>query len=427
MKSILILSFCLSSLTAQTLFAQSATDTRAATDWNFGGHAKYQFIYQDYPANSVFNELLGSRAIDNNLEIRLKFSAGRERWDFKADYQFITLHGDTLQLAAQLPGAPLPVNNVINDDRRWWDLTYSFGDDDKTAMIHRLDRLNVGFTTEHTAWRFGRQAISWGNGLVFTPMDVFNPFDPAAVDKEYKTGDDMLYGQYLFNSGNDLQGVAIVRRDPLTGDVEKDQSSLAFKYHGFLGMNEFDLLAAEHFGDQILGLGTIVVIGGAVWRGDVTWTHTDLDSVLSLTTSLSYSWNWGGKNISGLLEYYHNGFGQKNGAYSFGELAQNPDLLNRIERGELFTLAQNYLAASATIEISPLFMLIPNFFINLEDPSALAQFVAQYDWKQDLLLLAALNFPVGSDGSEYGGIEAPVDGLYFSSGPSIFAQLAWYF
>lgn len=422
-----ILPFILGILPPQLLLAQTGSNSGPTTDLAFGGHLKYQFIYLDYPDNSVFHELLGSSALDNNLEARLKFSAIRDRWDFKADYQFIAIHADTLQLSGQLPGAPTPVNNVINDDRRWWDLTYSYGDDDKVAMIHRLDRLSVGLTTDKTAWRFGRQAISWGNGMVFTPMDVFNPFDPAAVDKEYKSGDDMLYGQYLFNNGNDLQGVAIVRRDPHTGDVEKDHSSLAFKYHGFLGMNEFDLLAAEHFGDQILGLGGIVGIGGAVLRGDLTWTHTDLDSILSLTTSMSYSWNWGGKNISGLLEYYHNGFGQKNGAYSFAELAQNPDLLKRLERGELFTLARNYLAASATIEMTPLFMLIPNFFVNLEDPSALAQFVAQYDWKQDLLLLAALNIPIGSDGSEYGGIEAPMEGLYFSSGPSVFVQLAWYF
>ena len=39
----------------------------------------------------------------------------------------------------------------------------------------------------------------------------------------------------------------------------------------------------------------------------------------------------------------------------------------------------------------------------------------------------ALNLPVGPDGSEYGGIEASADGLYFSTGPSVFAQLAWYF
>ena len=423
----LLLSIGISVSPASALFAQSGHEVESATDWSVGGHAKYQFIYLNYPPDSIFHNLLGSHAVDNYLEVRLKFSATRERWDFKADYQFIAIYADTLPLASNLPGTPVPINNVISDDRRWWDLTYSYGDDDKAAMVHRLDRLNVGFTTENSAWRFGRQAISWGNGLVFTPMDVFNPFDPATVDKEYKTGDDMLYGQYLFSNGNDLQSVAIVRRDPRTGKVEKDQSSLAFKYHGFVGMNEFDLLAAEHYGDRILGVGSIISLGGAVWRGDLTWTDTDLDSVVSLATSISYSWNWGGKNISGMLELYHNGFGQKDSAYSFGELVQNPDLLKRIERGELFTLARNYLAASATIEMTPLFMLIPNFFINLEDPSALAQFVAQYDWKQDRQVLAALNIPIGPDGSEYGGIEAPVDGLYFSTGPSLFAQFAWYF
>jgi len=407
--------------------ALTAMPAVADTDWSFGGHLKYQFIYIDYPKNSIFNDAFGSGAMDNNLETRLKFSARRERWDFKADYQFIAIHADTLRLADSLPGSTLPVNQVISDERRWWDLTYTFGDDDKTAFVHRLDRLSAGYTTDHTVWRFGRQAISWGNGMVFTPVDVFNPFDPAAVDKEYKTGDDMLYGQYLFDGGNDLQGVAVVRRNPRTGNVESDQSSLAFKYHGFLGANEFDLLAAEHFGDQLLGIGGIVNIGDAVLRGDLTWTRTNLERVFSAVSSLSYSWTWGGKNISGLLEYYYNGFGQTDGAYSASDLLHNPDLLRRLERGELFTLARHYIAASATVEVTPLLLLIPNVFVNLEDPSALAQLVVQHDWKQNLLLLGALNIPIGPDGSEYGGIEAPVDGLYFSTGPSIFAQLAWYF
>lgn len=421
------MSLAIRGLITALCLAVTALPAAADTDWSFGGHIKYQFIYMDYPQNSIFSDVLGSSAVDNSLETRLKFSARRDHWDFDAHYQFIAIHADTLQLAERLPASTLPINKVISDDRRWWDLTYSFGDDDKTAFIHRLDRLSVAYTTDHTVWKFGRQAISWGNGMIFSPMDVFNPFDPAAVDKEYKTGDDMLYGQYLFNNGNDLQGVAVVRRNPRTGDVESDQSSLAFKYHGFLGMNEFDLLAAEHFGDQLLGVGGIANIGGAVWRGDLTWTKTDTEKVFSAATSLSYSWNWGGKNISGLLEYYYNGFGQKDGAYSASDLLQNPDLLRRIERGELFTLARHYIAASATVEMTPLFMLIPNFFVNLEDPSALAQVVVQYDWKQNLVVLGALNFPIGADGTEYGGIEAPVDGLYFSTGPSLFAQLAWYF
>jgi len=418
---------CLAGFPFDRLEAQNRDSGGSETSWEFSGHAKYQFIFLTYPDNSAFNPVLGDGEPGNNLEVRLKFSTYRDRWDFKADYQFMALFGDTLELDRHFPDTAITAGTVINDDRRWWNLTHTIDDEGNRIVVQRLDRLSLAYTGEHIVWRFGRQAISWGNGMIFTPMDIFNPFDPAAVDKEYKTGDDMTYGQYLFDNGNDLQAVAVVRRNPLNGKVENDQSSLAFKYHGFLGTSEFDLLAAEHFGDPLLGLGGIVNIGGAIGRGDITWTDSGESSVISLATSISYSWTWGGKNVSGLLEYYHNGFGQKNGTYSVNDLAQNPQLLKRISRGELFTLARNYLALSASVEISPLFILIPNFFVNLEDPSTLFQLVAQYDWKQNLQILAAVNIPVGPDGSEYGGIEAPMESLYFSTGPGFFAQLAWYY
>lgn len=430
MKEFLIaLILCLSGLlaTAARPSDDGAPATETASDWALGGHAKYRFTAQSLPDDSVFRPVAGSEAVDHGLEARLKLSAARGAWDFRADYQAIALHGDSLLWAERLPGASLPVERVIDDSSRWWDLTHAFDADGRDVLLHRLDRLNLGFTTERTAWRFGRQAISWGNGLLFNPADVFNPFDPAAVDTEYKTGDDMLYGQVLFGNGSDLQGVAVVRRDPVTGDVEQDQSSLAFKYHGFFGSNEYDLLAAGHYGEPLLVAGGSVDVGGAVCRGDLSWTSTDREDVVSAVTSLSYAWTWGGRNVSGILEYYHNGFGQSGGAYGLAELARNPDLLERLARGELFTLGRDYLGASATVEVTPLLLLTPNLLLNLHDPSALAQLVLRYDLGQELLLLAALNVPVGPAGSEYGGIDAPVDGLYFSTGPSLFAQLAWYF
>ena len=150
--------------------------------WTVGGHAKYRFLFQTWPADSLLRDILGSTSSDHFFETRLKLAASRNRWDFQADYQFIAAHADTLQLAGQLPGSFFATGEIANDDRRWWDLTYSFDDGDRSAVVHRLDRLSVGFTTERAALRFGRQAVSWGNGMVFTPMDVFNPFDPAAVD-----------------------------------------------------------------------------------------------------------------------------------------------------------------------------------------------------------------------------------------------------
>lgn len=414
-------------LLAAAAFALNAQAQSGTTAWEFGGHVKYRLNLYSYPDDSVYHDKLGGSAADHGLETRLKAAWRGGGWDLQADYQLIGLYADTLALAGSLPGNLLPASGVIDDDRRWFDLTWTLADSSQGALVHRFDRVSVGHTTEHTVWRFGRQAISWGNGMLFNPMDIFNPFDPAAVDTEYKTGDDMLYGQYLFDNGSDLQGVAVVRRDPVTGDVEQDQSSLAFKYHGFAGMNEFDLLAAEHYGDRVLGAGGSVNVGGAVWRGDLTWTDSDHGSTWSAVTSLSYSWVWGGKNVSGVLEYYYNGFGQGGGDYATEDLLGNPDLLRRIGRGELFSLGRNYLGASASVEMTPLFVFIPNVFVNLGDPSALLQVVAQYNWRQNLQLLGAVNVPVGASGTEYGGIESPVEGMYFSMGPSLLAQLAWYF
>ena len=410
------------------LYAQSsASGANNSTQWSFGGHTKYQYIHTRIPEDSVLQSISGDSMQDHNLEVRLKVAARRERWGFDTHIQFITVHSDTLSGFRDLPQIVFPGAGIINDDRRWFNLTHELTNEGKNATLLRLDRVNVAYTGDKTVIRFGRQAISWGNGLLFTPMDIFNPFDPAAVDKEYKTGDDMLYAQYLLDSGNDVQAVAVVRRNPVSGDVEQDESSLSVKYHGFWGGNEYDLLLAEHYGQRVLGLGASTDLGGAVWRGDLVWTDTDSGSVFSAVGGVSYSGITGGHNWTGFLEYYYNGFGQSDGDYSAAGLAANPELLKRLNRGELFNLGRHYLGASLTVEWTPLLNFTPNVFINLTDPSALAQLVLSYDWKQDIQLLAALSIPVGPDGSEYGGIDSAHPGLYVSTGPSLFAQLAWYF
>ncbi len=411
-----------------TSLAQSGSSSdESSTVWNFGGHSKYHYIYTSVPDDSVLQNVSGDSLQDHILEVRLKVSARRDRWDFDTHVQFITVHSDMLRAAAELPGLIFIGAGIINDKRRWFDLTHEIHNEGKNATLLRLDRASVGFTGDKSVFRFGRQAVSWGNGLLFTPMDIFNPFDPAAIDKEYKTGDDMIYGQYLLDNGNDVQAVAVVRRDLISGDVEQDKSSLALKFHGFKGAYEYDLLAARHYGDQILGLGLSTDFGGAIWRGDLVWADTDTESVFSAVGGASYSWVSGGRNWTGFLEYFYSGFGQQDGEYSAGDLATNPELLKRLARGELFNLGRHYLGASVTVELTPLLNLTPNVFVNIADPSALAQLVLAYDWKQDIQLLAALNIPIGPNGSEYGGIDSTQPGLYVSTGPSLFAQLAWYF
>ena len=410
---------------AGALLAQGFDDP--GTDWSFGGHAKFQFVDTTIPGNSVLQELDGGDLLERNVEIRLKLSARRGNWAFDTHGQVISVHSDALAGLSSMPGIFLPGADVINDKRRWFDLTHQVHAGDKSVSLVRLDRASLAYSDANLVLRFGRQAISWGNGLLFTPMDIFNPFDPTAVDKEYKSGDDMVYAQYLFSNGDDAQAVAVVRRDPLSGEVESDQSSLAFKYHGFWAGREYDLLATRHYGQTVLALGFSGDLGGAVWRGDLVWNDTETGSVLTGVTGLTWSWVGAGHNWTGLAEYYYNGFGLTGGDYSVAALASDPALLTRLARGELFNIGRHYLGVSVTLEATPLLNLTPNLFVNLGDPSAYAQIVLAYDWKQDLQVLAALGFPVGPDGSEYGGIGALQPGLYVSTGPALFAQLAWYF
>ena len=342
-----------------------------------GGHGKLRTVGQWFPDDSLYRDVAGSSALDMAGELRLKLNSRKGRWTFDAAWQLVGISADTL-----------PLTGLPSDDRRLFDLTDVINESHNEALLHRLDRLWLGYASETTVLRFGRQALSWGNGLFYAPMDLVNPFDPAAIDTEYKVGDDMAYLQYLRADGDDVQAAWVLRRDPLTGDVEADEATIAIKYHGFAGQGEYDVLVAQSYGDPVVGIGAGRGIGGAVWSADLVVTDTDLDPP---------------------------------------SLAANPDLVERIARGELFGLGRHYVAGSVMIEISPLWGLTPLLLWNVEDPSALVQLVSNFSLGDNVTLLASLGVPVGSSGSEFGGIETPVPGRYLSSDGSVFLQLAGYF
>jgi hypothetical protein len=398
------------------------------SNFEFGGHSKLNLIGQTWPDDSILRSVLGSSTVDLQGELRLVLEWRDNGWAFDAAYQLVGLSGDSLNIGSDLPplGQAL-FGRLPNDERRLFDLTNVITESGDSALLHRLDRLWVGYSTDKTVLRFGRQALSWGNGLFYAPMDLVNPFDPAAIDTEYKVGDDLFYGQFLRDSGDDIQAAAVFRRNLLTGDVESDEATIALKYHGFAGEYEYDLLVAKSYGDPVVGLGIGRSIGGAQWGADLVATDTRSDTTIQFVTNLTYSWELAGKNMSGALEYHFNGFGQSGGRYDPLSLAANPDLLLRLARGQSFTLGRHYLAASVMIELTPLWSVTPVMLANVSDPSALLQLTMNYSLGDNMTLLGNVNIPLGENGTEFGGIETGVADLYLSSGAGVFAQFAWYF
>lgn len=414
---------------ATALLIHAPTGRAEGQGWEFGGHIKYQATetwYQDGDLEALYGD---NPAGSQQLDARLKAERRAGAWDFAVHYEVLALHGDAFEtrLALAAAGLALPrgASGLPDDDTRLFDLTDEFVDRPRTAAVQRLDRLSIGYGTSKGLVRFGRQAVSWGNGLVFQPLDFVNPFSPVAIDKDYKTGDDMLYSQLWIAGQSDVQAIIVPRRDPVTHEVTGSDGSYAAKWRQQLGGFDVDVLAARHYLDNLLGLGLVRSVGGAVWRLDVEMMDLEQsDTAWSAVTNVDYSWVWLGKNMYGYAEYFRNGLGA---AHEAGYLAPDPALTARIGRGELFTLARDYAALGLQVELHPLVNAFANYLQNLNDASRYLQLRATWDWRQNVQFMAGFNLPAGERGSEYGGIPVPATGAYLAPGRAAYLRGAWYF
>ncbi len=351
---------------------------------------------------------------------------------FEADYELLWAGGDTIRKQKQLerlfpgleqmtflPGTPM------NDDRRLLDLTDTIKEENSWFLLQRLDRLFVDLNGQWGSVRVGRQAVTWGGGFVFNPMDLFNPFAPTAIDRDYKVGDDMLNVQLQVPGIGNLQALYVARRSPDTHEFQSNQSSAAAKLHFAAGSTEFDLMGGKNYKDAVAGIGTTGYLADAAWRLDGTWTFRhDGDNYLSVVANMDYSWTWFDKNCYGFIEYYFNGLGKNDYARSLAD----PAVFDRLARGELFVLGRSYLSGHLQIELHPLFKISLTAINNLKDPSGILQPYATWDILQNLQLTGGMNVYWGDRGSEYGGFTLPGTGGILSKTPdSAYLWLIYYF
>ncbi|MDH5516382.1 MAG: hypothetical protein OEY36_01010 [Gammaproteobacteria bacterium] len=338
---------------------------------------KYAPVFSD-------SELIGEDIALHNASYRLNYSAQINNFSADLHYQILSVNSNHSITAAD------------TDQYHLFDLSDTLTSADRHYSYHRLDRLVITHQSERIVTRVGRQAITWGNGFVFNTMDIFNPFAPTAIDKEYKSGDDMLYSQFVTESGNDWQLIHLPRRNQ-DGLIRNDVSSSAIKYHHSLQAGDFDVLLAQHYDAGVFGFGFSKNLSDSVWRIDITSSrNTDDKTVTSLSSNLDYSWQSFGNNIYGFIEYYYNGFGIESSADSADIF-----LLEKIQRGELFTLYQQYLAAGLQIEWHPLLTVSPTLITNLTDQSTLLSLSIHYNWLQNLVASAGIVLATGSSTSEF--------------------------
>ena len=407
------------------------TDIEA--EW--GGQIRFR-ASTSWPDDESFFRLVGTDSYeDGSAEFRLKNKLFFGNWGyFETHYEAVLAAGDTRERTQQLTELfpaffedSVLLAGPIDDDRRLLDLTTTLTDTDLHILYNRLDRLSLTLLPEWGTVRIGRQVITWGNGLLFNPMDLFNPFAPTDIERDYKVGDDMVTTQFPVRQFGDFQFLYVPRRDPESRDVEWNESSLAGKFHFAAGTTEFDLMGARHFEDHVVGIGGMGYLWDAAWRMDATWTfldeNSDNDDYLSFVANIDYSWVWWQKNFYGLIEFYYNGLGEED----YIEALLDPDIVERLDRGELFVLGRSYLSGQLQMEVHPLVNVFFGVINNLDDPSGVIQPRLVWNVAEDFDLTVGANILYGEEGTEFGGIEIPFTDLLIKGSDSAFIWLTYYF
>ena len=400
-----------------------------AESLDLSGHIKLQPNFIAYDSNALHRAFGTSSQFRQDFDSRIlsNFEAGDLEFEFHTD--FLASAGsavDANRSVTEFLGAEY--QPFGSDRRRVFDIEGVWLESSDFIAAARADRANVKYRTQDLAISVGREAISFGNGLIFQVSDLFNPFSPVEIDKDYKVGDDLIYAQYLFSDGSDLEALIVPRRSLDSGHLRDEESSFALKYRSSVDAMGYDLLLGQHYNEAIIGIAMEREFASGIARMDTLLLLSETGELRpSYLVNYDRSWFLFGKNVYGLVEYYYSGFGVDEGSYS----APSADLAARQARGELFTLNKQYLSSLVQVELSPLLNSFLLGIWNIRDRSGLAQLRFMYNLSQDSDIQFGVNVPLGPSGTEFGGVPLAVspdsEMRYLSSSVQAYVRAGWYF
>ena len=384
----------------------------------FDARVKWHTTAQRLPAGDAQRDATGeSEPVDHGADLRLLWRRTLGGFTVEVDHATTYLVGDSIEAAES---GPTFDQTPTGDGRRLLDLTWEVDRGHRHRLLHRFDRLALKYRSPRWAVTLGRDAVSWGSGLVFHPMDLFNPFAPTTVDQDYKAGDDLIRIERLFDDGSDLEMLAVARH----GEIEDGTASVALKYRALVGSSELDFLAARHYGGEVVGLGLRAPIGGALFRSDLIAVDDAAGWTLSGVVNVDYGFPVAQSPVHVFAEYFRNGFGV---ARLPDDLDLLPDALAaRLGRGETFTLMRNYAALGAQVGWHALVNQSISVIANLHDSSKVLQTTVGYDASDAVRLDVGVIKPMGDPGDEFGRLGVG-DGLTVGGGSRGYLRLVYFF
>ncbi len=151
----------------------------------------------------------------------------------------------------------LSLTNVAGGNRTYWDWEHRFIDEERAVLAMVLDRAWLNANAGPVQMTLGRQRIAWGTGLVWNPIDIFNPSSPLDFDNEEKPGADAGRVQVYLGPNSKVEvAVAPVRdTDETVGAVQVVVNRAGYDWIALGGRRGPNTVAGGAWAGSILGGG----------------------------------------------------------------------------------------------------------------------------------------------------------------------------
>ena len=297
---------------------------------------------------------------------------------------------------------------------------------DAYSYRHELDRALIALHYDRADVTIGRQAIGLGRGVLFSAIDVFAPFSPLEIDREWRRGVDGIRADVRLTDTSSLGLVGAFGESwddsALLGRVRGRTSSGLFDGEVVIGKRAEDTMYAGSFS---------AAVGDAEVHGELAFFDTPEefvdgglfggdDLVAKAVLGASYTFNVG-NGLTVWAEYHFSGFGSEDMAEAQHRL-QNPDYVERFFRGDTQIIGQHAAAIQASYLVNDLWSLNFVWIASPDDGSGVLTPSVNLTLSDNVTIVASFFVPYG-DGPDEAGIPQTE---YGGAPVTAFLQLAIY-
>ncbi len=366
-----------------------------------GGDVRY---FQFFSPESSANDSAERGAFRLKLEADLG-----GRWSFET-------HG--LLQGASPPALGGGFSLAAGRPTRAFDLAHDISSSEDRLIQSDLDRLQLRYDGDHFRVVLGRQAVTWGVNYFWPVLDLFAPFSPERIDRDYKPGVDAARVTIPLGRFSELELLGAVQGE----EFEEDRSfGVLGRFH--LGRADLGLMIGDFHRDTVIGAFLTGDVAGSLLRAEVAYTETsdraraggDPDDFVRATAGLDRLLS---PNTTFIFETTWNGYGADDPA-DYLALA----IRERVQRGEITSFGELSSGATLGFQVHPLVSLSAAAIYNWSDHSLLLQPGGSWSLADNGDLLFGVISGIGDDESDRGILASE----YGAVAVTVWAALRWAF